>query len=99
MEYTILASAGAALAVLADRLLGTHLLRTGPYRIFLALMGVFTIVSNSYLTGRPIVLYGEQFHLGIRLGTIPMEDFLFGFALVTMSVILWEYYKRRGERS
>jgi hypothetical protein len=58
----------------------------------------FKLVANGYLTWRPIVIYGQEHFLGARLGTIPLEDFVYGFALIGLSVVLWEYFRRRQAR-
>ncbi len=61
----------------------------------MAIMIFFKVTSNGYLTGRPIVLYNPEYFLGIRLGTIPVEDFLYGFGLITITLVLWEYFVRK----
>jgi lycopene cyclase domain-containing protein len=94
MEYTILAALAAAGVVLLDRLLGTGVLRRREFWVFLAVMYGFKLVANGYLTWRPIVLYGRAHFLGARLGTIPLEDFVYGFALIGLSVVLWERFRR-----
>lgn len=95
-EYTLFALLAAGVTVLVDRLLRTRLLATRAFWIFLAVMYAFKLAANGYLTWRPIVLYDERFFLNIRLGTIPIEDFFYGFALIGLTVIFWEYF-RRGE--
>jgi lycopene cyclase domain-containing protein len=57
----------------------------------------FKLIFNGYLTSRPIVLYGTGFFLGLRLGTIPLEDFMFGFSMIALSVVLWEYFRTRSD--
>ena len=96
-EYTILALAAAAGSVVLDRLLGTRLLARRRFWVAMAIMFFFKIPSNGYLTGRPIVLYDPAYFLGIRLGTIPVEDFFYGFGLITLSLVLWEYFVRKEE--
>ncbi len=96
-EYTILALAAAVGAVVLDRLLGTHLLVRRSFWVAMAIMFFFKIPSNGYLTGRPVVLYDPAYFLGIRLGTIPVEDFFYGFGLITLSLVLWEYFVRKEE--
>jgi len=53
------------------------------------------MLVNGYLTGKQIVMYRPQFFLGLRIGSIPLEDFLFGFSMVTMTIIFWEYFKKK----
>jgi lycopene cyclase domain-containing protein len=96
-EYTFLALAVAIGGLVLDRLLGTRITSQRRFWVSVAILFFFKIPSNGYLTGRPIVLYNPAYFLGIRLGTIPIEDFFYGFGLITMSLVLWEYFVRREE--
>jgi lycopene cyclase domain-containing protein len=96
MEYTFAATISVGAAAALDYLLRTRILRTKRFWIFMAVMFGFKTIVNGYLTWRPIVLYGEGFFLGVRVFTIPLEDYLYGFALMTVSVVLWEYLRRRA---
>ena len=97
MEYTTSAITGVVVVVTVDFLLKTRVTTQGKFWVFIVVMFLFKILVNGYLTARPIVLYGEEFFLGVRFFTIPLEDFLFGFSLITLSVVLWEYFTRRLE--
>lgn len=99
-EYTLLAiGSGLIIIVLDVFILRTRILATKIFWIFLCIMFGFKTVVNGYLTWRPIVVYGEQFNVGIRLFTIPIEDYVYGFSLITLSVMLWEYLKNAKHRS
>ena len=98
-EYTLLAVASALVTALVDRLLGTRVLARKAFWIFLAVMYGFEFLANGYLTWRPIVLYNERYFLDLRLWTIPIEDFVYGFTLVGLPVIFWEYFKRKEKPS
>lgn len=94
-EYTILAVLSVLVTLAVDAKSGVGILRRGQFYIFLAIIFCFKLAVNGYLTGAEIVQYGSRFFLGIRLGPIPAEDFLFGFSMVTMTIIFWEYFKAR----
>jgi lycopene cyclase domain-containing protein len=87
----------AVLAVLAVCVLETRVLRTGLFRrpaywISMVIVVGFQIPVDGWLTklSAPIVLYNEQHTTGVRFPfDIPIEDFLFGFALVTAALLLW----------
>jgi lycopene cyclase domain-containing protein len=91
-------SAPAVLAVVVVFVLEFVVLRTGLFRrsgYWLSMLIVlgFQIPVDGWLTKRsaPIVLYNERQTSGLRFGfDIPVEDFLFGFALVTAVLLLWE---------
>lgn len=91
-EYTLLALISALLALILDLILKTKLFKSKKFWVFWAVMFVLMFIVNGYLTWRPVVLYGESYFLGIRLFTIPLEDFLYGFGLITANIVLWEYY-------
>ncbi len=88
----------AVLAVIVVCVLETRVWRTGLFRrpaywISMAIVLGFQIPVDGWLTklSAPIVLYNEQHMTGIRFPLdIPIEDFLFGFALVTAVLLLWE---------
>jgi len=97
----------AVLAVVAVCALELRVLRTGQFRrraywiSMLIVMG-FQILADGWLTKltAPIVIYDDHHTSGIRFPfDIPIEDFLFGFALVTAVLLLWERSRPRREMS
>ena len=53
----------------------------------------FQILVDGWLTklSAPIVIYDTAQTTGVRFPfDIPVEDFLFGFALVTAALLIWE---------
>jgi lycopene cyclase domain-containing protein len=97
-EYTLLAAISVVVTVLLDRKTGVGILTRLEFYVLLIIILLFKLLVNGYLTGEGIVLYNPRFFLGLRLGTIPFEDFLFGFSMVTMTLILWEYFRGIGRR-
>lgn len=95
-EYTVIAVIFIFVAIFVDNILHVHILRQKKYYLFLFIILLFKIFINGYLTGYPIVIYNENVFWGVRLMTIPLEDFLFGFSMVTMTIIFWEYFKQRA---
>ena len=89
---------GLVLIVLAITLFYDHILKTDILVQTRAIMymGIITalmFIFNGYLTARPVVLYGEQYQLGFRIFTIPIEDFAYGYTLVLLNTILYEKFK------
>jgi lycopene cyclase domain-containing protein len=93
-EYTILAIVSVLLTVYLDKVSGINLLKKNSYSVYILVILFFKMLVNGYLTGKPIVIYRPQFFIGLRIGRIPLEDFLFGFSMVTMAIIFWEYFKK-----
>lgn len=89
-----------AVCVLELRVLRTGLFRRPAYWISMVIVVGFQIPVDGWLTklSAPIVIYDEQHTTGIRFPfDIPIEDFLFGFALVTAALLLWERRRPRTE--
>jgi len=93
-EYTLLACFSVIITILLDRVSGMNVLRRRMFYLFFAIILCFKFFVNGYLTSW-IVMYNPRQFLGYRIGTIPLEDFLFGFSMVTMSIIFWEYFKTK----
>jgi len=97
----------AALAVIAVCVLELAVLRTGLFRrpaywISMVIVTGFQIPVDGWLTklSAPIVLYDDRHTIGIRFPfDIPIEDFGFGFALVTAVLLLWERHRPVPEAS
>ena len=93
----------AALAVLLVCALELAVLRTGLFRrpaYWLSMLIVlgFQVPVDGWLTklSSPIVIYDDKQLSGVRFPfDIPVEDFLFGFALVTAVLLLWERQRAR----
>ena len=100
MTYTELALLGVAGAVLVDTvLLRTWLIRRRTYWTAYAIVLFFQLVTNGILTGFDIVRYDPAAILGWRVAFAPVEDLLFGYAMVTLTLSTWVWLCRKGVRT
>ncbi len=79
--------------VLELAVLRTGLFRKPAYWISMVIVLGFQVLVDGWLTklSAPIVMYNEKHTSGIRFPwDIPIEDFFFGWALVTAVLLLWE---------
>lgn len=93
-------SVAAVLTVCAMELavLNTGIFRRPAYWISMLIVFGFQIPVDGWLTklSSPIVSYDDRQITGLRFPfDIPVEDFLFGFALVTAVLLLWERQRAR----
>lgn len=96
MTYTAAALLGVAGAVVVDIVvLRTRLLRRRVFWATYPIIVFFQLISNGILTGRGIVRYDPDTILGLRLVYAPVEDLLFGFALVLLTLSVWTWWGRR----
>jgi lycopene cyclase domain-containing protein len=97
MTYTIAALLGVAGAVLADLLvLRTRLVTRRAFWVAYAIVVLFQLLVNGLLTGLKIVRYNGDVIVGWRIAYAPIEDLLFGFALVLLTLGLWVWAGRRA---
>jgi lycopene cyclase domain-containing protein len=100
MGYTV----PAVLAVVAVVALELGWLRTGLFRrpsfwVAYAICAAFQVVVDGWLTklSAPIVLYNDDHFSGWRFPwDVPVEDFVYGFALIALTLLLWERTRLRG---
>jgi lycopene cyclase domain-containing protein len=85
-----------AVCALEFALLRTGLFRRPAYWLSMVIVLGFQVPVDGWLTKRsaPIVIYNQRQTSGVRFPfDIPVEDFLFGFALVTAVLLLWERHR------
>lgn len=92
-EYTIAAVVSVIAVVVYERLVARSGIFTKPaYWITMAICLFFMVFVNGWLTklSAPIVLYDADQKTPWRFPfDIPVEDYLFGFTLLTLVLVLW----------
>lgn len=106
MTYTGIAVVAAVAALVLDRWVArTRLTSSGTWWTAYAIIVVFQLLTNGWLTGRRIVRYAPDAIIGSdrvtfvgdgRLVFAPVEDLGFGFALVLTSCLVWVWLGRRS---
>ncbi|GAB2564460.1 lycopene cyclase domain-containing protein [Leucobacter ruminantium] len=100
-EYTLATGVTMIVVVLLELLwLRTGVFRSWQYWISMAIVLGFQVLVDGWLTklSDPIVIYDPDRMLGVRWPfDIPVEDFGFGFAMVTLVIIVWKRTGRKDE--
>ena len=94
----------AVVALIAVIALELAVLRTGlfgkvEYWISMGIVVAFQVIVDGWLTklSAPIVIYDEGQITGVRVPwDIPVEDYLFGFSMITLTLVLWVRLGDRG---
>lgn len=109
MSYTELALLGVVVVVVLDLVVArTRLLRRRIFWVSYAIVLFFQLVTNGLLTGLGIVRYDGAAIVGSstpvdaappflgdgRIAFAPVEDLLFGFALVVLTQVIWVWLGR-----
>ncbi|MCW2543105.1 MAG: hypothetical protein JWM40_657 [Frankiales bacterium] len=97
MTYTAAALLGAAATVGLDLLvLRSRVLARKAFWVAYAIILVFQLITNGILTGQGVVLYDSHAIEGTRIAYAPVEDLLFGFALVVQTLSWWSFWGRHA---
>jgi lycopene cyclase domain-containing protein len=100
VTYTELALIALGAVVFIDLgLTRTRLLRRRAFWVSYAIVLGFQLVVNGVLTGLPIVRYRSSDIVGLRIAYAPVEDLLFGFCLVLLTLSLWVWFGRRANHA
>lgn len=97
MTYTQIAVLAVLLAITSDLyLLRTRLLTRKGFWNAYGIMLFFQLITNWWLTSRGILTYDPDVIIGWRIAAAPVEDLLFGFAMIVSTLTLWIAWGRRG---
>ncbi len=102
-EFTVL-SVLSVVAVIYDYFLyfRTGIFSTVQFWVAYAIILFFEVLVDGWLTKltAPIVLYAREHFSGLRFPwDIPVEDYLFGWAMCTLALLLWERQSDPSDRS
>lgn len=101
--YTLTALVSVVVVLAVELLwLRTGILRTARFWLAMAIVMGFQVPVDGWLTrlSDPVVLYADRDMTGVRFPwDIPVEDFAFGFGMVTLAMVLWAHLGRREEQA
>lgn len=93
-EYTMFVTILFALMLSISLHWFSQIVKSVRYLLYMIIGYGFFIVFNYFLTSIPVVLYGGHTVTGLRFITIPIEDFLYNYVLLTSYVLFYEYAKK-----
>ena len=97
MSYSALAVVAVVAVLVVDlAVLRTRLVTRAVFWVTYAIVVVFQLLMNGVLTGLDVVIYDPAAIWGPRIAYAPVEDLLFGFAMVTLTLASWAAVNRRA---
>ena len=97
MSYSALAVTAVVAVLVVDlAVLRTRMVTRPVFWVAYAIVIVFQLLMNGVLTGRGVVTYDPAAIWGPRIAYAPVEDLMFGFALVTLTLATWAAVNRRA---
>lgn len=97
MIYSDIALDAIIIAVFADLFIfKTQMLTRGIFWMTYGLIFPFQLLTNWWLTSKNIVMYSSTEIIGRRFAGAPIEDLLFGFSLILVTLTLWDFVTKRS---
>jgi lycopene cyclase domain-containing protein len=97
MSYSVLAVLAVVGVLVVDlAVLRTRMVTRRVFWVAYAIVITFQLLMNGVLTGLDVVTYDRAAIWGPRIAYAPVEDLLFGFALVTLTLASWAAVNRRA---
>jgi lycopene cyclase domain-containing protein len=97
MIYSDIALNAVFLAVVFDLfLLKSQMMTRGIFWLTYFLILPFQLLTNWWLTSKSIVMYSLSDITGQRLAGAPIEDLLFGFSMILLTLSTWDFFKKRS---
>lgn len=79
IQYFILTFIPFLIIVSFDIFCGSRVILMKRFWKTIGVLGFATLLFDTFLTSIPIVLYNQEKISGLKIGTIPIEDFIYGF--------------------
>ena len=97
MSYSALAVTAVVGVLVVDlAIYRTRMVTRLVFWVAYAIVIVFQLLMNGVLTGLDVVTYDPDAIWGPRIAYAPVEDLLFGFAMVTLTLASWAAVNRRA---
>ncbi|MGC9554991.1 MAG: lycopene cyclase domain-containing protein, partial [Thermoplasmatota archaeon] len=94
-DYTILALSSLAAFLLLALIGAREVLASARFWLYMLLSYMGFLIFNYLLTSIPIVTYADHAIWGIRITTIPVEDFLYNFSMLGFYFVAYRWAMHR----
>ncbi len=92
-EYLIISVVMTTTIFLLDRFIGTKVYGMRSFwKMQIITLLLLTFVDH-FSASAPIIIYNPDIILGFRIREIPIENYLFGFAMIHLNIVLFEKFK------
>lgn len=94
-DYTFTVLLFSVLFLVCTRVFQFELLHSSNYWLTLAITYIPFIIVNYILTSTPIVSYSDNAIWGLRITTIPVEDFFYSFSMISWWIFFYNLSEKK----
>lgn len=95
-EYLFIAILAVILVLWFDQRCQTKLAQRKDFWILQGIVVILASIVDNIISGRPYVFFNPEIIVGIRVLFVPIENYLFGFSMITLNLILFELGKKKA---
>ena len=88
-SYTFVDTLYLIMALSISLIAGKQMLSSRNFWIYMGLTYIPFMVFDYFLTSIPVVIYGPHSILGVRVITIPVEDFIYSFSMLVLYTLFY----------
>lgn len=85
----------AVVLIIAEFVIKSKIMSRFYLAYFVSLIPFYIV--NGILTSIPIVMYNDAENIAFRVGTIPFEDHFYSLSMLLINILLFEYFRKRGQ--
>jgi lycopene cyclase domain-containing protein len=97
-NYTSVVLLVCALFFLLSSLFYPEILKSNFYWLTILISFIPFLAVNYLLTSLPVLNYNDSETWGIRISTIPIEDFFYSFSMISFWLMTYDFYKKKFTR-
>jgi lycopene cyclase domain-containing protein len=94
--YTVVAALFALLFIIIQLVLKSYKRYMTVFYVSFLICLIPKFIVNGVLTRLPVVSYNDLENLGVRINSIPVDDFIYFFGMFLMNITLYEWFKNKG---
>lgn len=95
-SYFLIGLVGVLGVLILDKKLKTKVWQSKKFwKLQIVVVLIASLVDN-YISGRPFVIFNPEAVWGAKVGFVPWENYIFGFDMISLNIILFEYFKKKG---
>ncbi len=95
-EYLLISILAVTVVLLLDQWCQTKLVKRKTFWVLHGVVILLASVVDNVISGRPYVFFNPEIILGIRVLFVPIENYLFGFSMITLNLVLFERGKKKS---
>ncbi|MBN1897779.1 MAG: lycopene cyclase domain-containing protein [Spirochaetes bacterium] len=98
-DYTLLALLSCAFFLITALIIRPAMLSSRLYWGYILISFVAFFIFNYVLTSYPVVIYNPKAIWGLRITTIPLEDFFYNYSMLSFYLFFYQFFQKNKKKA